>query len=135
MKKILIVDEERWYMEGILDRIDADFGQGRYDYCFNGQEAIDKLKTTQYAVIVLDLMLPLGEGLQLPTDEPDLLYGIFILRKIREIKPNVPAICYTIINDAKVKEQLRKLNAQYIGKLEDNSFTILISELKKYINT
>jgi CheY-like chemotaxis protein len=133
MDKILIVDEEKWYMEAIFDRINADFGRNLYDYSFNGSDAIELLNKNKYSVIILDLMLPLGDNLSVPDNEPDLMYGILILRKIREINKVIPVICFTVLNDSNIKEEIKKLNALHIGKLDEDSYDRLFRELKKLI--
>ena len=131
MNKILIVDEEKWYMEAIFDRIISEFGEDQYDYVFNGADALKLLKLNKYSGIILDLMLPLGEGLSLPQDEPDLMYGIFILRKIREFDKTTPVICYTVLDDASIKDSLRRYNAIHICKIYEDSYDKLFMELRK----
>jgi len=132
-KKILVVDEEKWYMDALFDRIDCEFGKGMYDYAFNGIQALKKIEKNYYNVVILDLLLPLGDGINLPSDEPDLVYGIYILRKIRNINNDIPVICYTILDDNNVKASVTDLNATYICKINDDSFELLFNKLKSLI--
>ncbi len=129
--KVLIVDEEKWYMDAIFDRMDAEFGLGHYDYVFNGHDALELLKINNYSLIVLDMMLPLGGDLTLPEDEPDLMYGIYILRKIREYNKRIPVICYTILNEESIKNEIRDLHAIHLHKLGDRSDEKLFDEIKR----
>lgn len=131
MNKILIIDEEKWYMEAIFDRIDMDFGPNMYDYVFNGAEALRLLRTNKYSTIILDMMLPLGDGLELPSNEPDLMYGIYILRKIRELDNRTPIICYTVLNEMAIKQQISSYNAVHICKVDEESYDKLFKELKR----
>ena len=128
-KQILIVDEERWYAEAIFQRILAEFNAPIYDYVVNGEDALSCLTSTPYEVVILDLMLPLGESLSLPENEPDLMYGIYILRRIRETNKTLPVVCFTILGEEKIKKQIKELNATYIHKLDDNGFDKLFMEL------
>lgn len=133
-KKILIVDEEKWFVEAIFDRINSDFGENLFDHCVNGSEAIELILKNEYKVIILDLMLPLGHGINLPEDEQDLMFGIYILRKIRDINKTVPVICYTILDERKIQNQIADLNAIHICKLSENSFDQLFQFLRTFIN-
>lgn len=128
--KILIVDEEKWITEAVFDRIDSEFGMSFYDYAVDGNEALMLLKKNTYSVVILDLMLPLGDGLSLPKSEPELMYGIYILRKIREFNESIPVICYTVLSDTAIKKQIKKLNAIHIHKLDENSFDRLFDEIR-----
>lgn len=129
MNKILIIDEENWYMQAIFDRIDIDFGQNMYDYVSNGSDGLKLLKKESYSFIILDMMLPLGESLILPEDEPDLMYGIYILRKLREINRNITVICYTVLNEMLIKQQINSYNAIHICKIDEGSFDKLFKIL------
>lgn len=131
MGKILIVDEEKWYMEAIFDRIELEFGDNQYDYVFNGADAITLLRRNKYSAVILDLMLPLGNGLTLPIDEPDLMYGIYILRQIRQFDKSTPIICYTVLDDKHIKDSLKAENAIHICKIYEESYDKLFLELKK----
>lgn len=129
MSKILIVDEEKWFLEGVTDRIDFDFGVERYCFAYNGFEALDFLSNQPFKLIILDMMMPLGGDLELPKNEPNLMYGIFILRLIRERFPKITIVCYTILDDNLIKKQIKELSAFHICKINDNAY----EELFKYI--
>lgn len=116
-------------MQAIFDRIDIDFGQNMYDYVSNGSDGLKLLKKESYSFIILDMMLPLGESLILPEDEPDLMYGIYILRKLREINRNITVICYTVLNEMLIKQQINSYNAIHICKIDEGSFDKLFKIL------
>jgi CheY-like chemotaxis protein len=131
MKKILIADEEMWYMEAVMDRIDYEYGKNHYDFVYNGNDAIELLKKNKYSLFVLDMMMPLGGNLELPEKEPYLMYGIYILRLIRKLNINVPIVCYTILEDNGIKKQIDELNAIHICKLDDDAYDNLFKQINK----
>ncbi|WP_298140591.1 response regulator [Flavobacterium sp.] len=134
MNKILIADEEKWFLEAVTDRIDAEYGMNHYDFVLNGSDALELLNKSNYKMIILDMMMPLGKDLELPENEPNLMFGIYILRLIRNINRSIPVVCYTILDDNVLKKQIKDLDAIHICKLDDNSFDNLFRNIKKYLN-
>lgn len=63
MKKILVIDDE----PDIVELVSYNLRKSFYyvDYALDGEKAIKKLTETEYDLIVLDLMLPSIDGLQL----------------------------------------------------------------------
>ncbi|MBQ8956643.1 MAG: chemotaxis response regulator protein-glutamate methylesterase [Lachnospiraceae bacterium] len=63
-KKILVVDDSALMRKLACDIINKD---GRYDTpetCRNGEEALDKVKKNKYDAIVLDVYMPVMDGLE-----------------------------------------------------------------------
>ena len=61
MKILLVEDEE------MLNGITAKYLRAEnmtVDTCFNGQQAIDYVNTSSYDVIVMDIMMPVMDGLE-----------------------------------------------------------------------
>lgn len=79
MPKILVVDDERVMVKGIKFNLENEGYQ--VDTGSDGEEAVDKARTGQYDLIILDLMMPKIDGLQ-------------ACMKIREFS-NVPVIMLT----------------------------------------
>ena len=79
MPKILVVDDERVMVKGIKFNLENEGYQ--VDTGCDGEEAVDKARTGQFDLIILDLMMPKIDGLQ-------------ACMKIREFS-NVPVIMLT----------------------------------------
>ena len=79
MPKILVVDDERVLVKGIKFNLENEGYQ--VDTGSEGEEAVDKARTGQFDLIILDLMMPKIDGLQ-------------ACMKIREFS-NVPVIMLT----------------------------------------
>jgi DNA-binding response OmpR family regulator len=78
-KKILVVDDEKLIVKGIRFSLEQDSYE--VDAAYDGEEALQKAKTNQYDLIMLDLMLPKMSGLD-------------VCREIREFS-DVPIIMLT----------------------------------------
>ena len=79
MPKILVVDDERVMVKGIKFNLENEGYQ--VETGSDGEEAVDKARTGQFDLIILDLMMPKIDGLQ-------------ACMKIREFS-NVPIIMLT----------------------------------------
>lgn len=79
LPKILVVDDERVMVKGIKFNLENEGYQ--VDTGSDGEEAVDKARTGQFDLVILDLMMPKIDGLQ-------------ACMKIREFS-NVPVIMLT----------------------------------------
>ncbi len=91
MKKILVVDDSALMRKVICDIINADSNFEAKDVCRDGLEAYERLKTTSYDGVVLDVNMPRMDGLQL-------------LEKLQEdhIKANVIMVSTLTTKDAEI---------------------------------
>lgn len=64
-KNILVVDDSALMRRVICDIIDSESTFQAKDVCRDGLEAYEKLKTTSYDAVVLDVNMPRMDGLQL----------------------------------------------------------------------
>ena len=78
-KKVLVVDDEKLIVKGIRFSLEQDSMEVDVDY--DGEEAVEKAKEKDYDIILLDIMLPKLDGLQ-------------VCQQIREFS-NVPIIMLT----------------------------------------
>ena len=77
---ILFAEDERDLLNVAVKRLKAEgFG---VDGCSDGEEALDYIESTDYDLIILDIMMPKADGLT-------------VLRKIRRAGNNVPVLLLT----------------------------------------
>ncbi len=60
--KILVVDDEKLLVKGIKFNLENE--GYTVDACYDGETAVDKARTGEYDLIILDLMMPGKDGLQ-----------------------------------------------------------------------
>lgn len=64
--KVLVVDDEKLIVKGIKFSLEQDGME--VDICFDGESALEKLKEKEYDMVLLDLMLPGMDGLEVCQD-------------------------------------------------------------------
>jgi len=62
MKKVLVVDDEKLIVKGIRFSLEQD--DMEVDVAYDGEEALEKAKSNQYDIILLDVMLPKLSGFE-----------------------------------------------------------------------
>lgn len=82
-KKVLVVDDEKLIVKGIRFSLEQD--DMEVDTAYDGEEAVAKAKENEYDIILLDLMLPKLDGLQ-------------VCQQIREFS-DVPIVMLTAKGD------------------------------------
>lgn len=82
-KKVLVVDDEKLIVKGIRFSLEQDGME--VDCAYDGEEALEKAKEETYDVILLDVMLPKFNGME-------------VCQQIREFS-NVPIIMLTAKSD------------------------------------
>lgn len=65
MRNILVVDDSALMRRVICDIINTDKQFQANDVCRDGLEAYERLKTTSYDAVILDVNMPKMDGLQL----------------------------------------------------------------------
>jgi DNA-binding response OmpR family regulator len=78
--KILVVDDEQLLVKGIKFNLENEGWQ--VDACYDGAAAVEAAKATRYDLIILDLMMPVMDGLE-------------ACMHIRQSDPGVPIIMLT----------------------------------------
>jgi len=116
-KRILFVDDEDWSVTPYFDKL-RDHGL-EVDLALNGDEAIERLRSHRYDLIVLDIMLPSGS--QIGSNVEPRKAGAILLDKIRtnqltDIKtsPDVPVVVLTAVTDQEESENIRKLGVNEV---------------------
>lgn len=82
-KKILVVDDEKLIVKGIRYSLEQD--DLKVDCAYDGEEGLEMARSQKYDIILLDLMLPKIDGMQ-------------VCQQIREFS-NVPIIMLTAKSD------------------------------------
>lgn len=78
--RILIAEDEKDLNQIIAGRLKAEHYS--VDCCYNGQEALEYLESAEYDAVVLDIMMPVLDGLS-------------VLKKIRRRNDSTPVILLT----------------------------------------
>ncbi len=60
MARVLVVDDEKLIVKGIRFSLEQDGME--VDCAYDGEEAIEKARQTEYDIILLDVMLPMADG-------------------------------------------------------------------------
>ena len=95
-KSILIVDDEKNIRLTLFHALDVL--QAETDMAVDGNEALAKLKTREYGLILLDLRLPDMNGMD-------------VLRQIREIRPDIRVIMMTAYGTIESAVEAMKVGA------------------------
>ena len=78
--RILVVDDEQLLVKGIKFNLENEGWQ--VDACYDGAAAVEAAKSVRYDLIILDLMMPVMDGLE-------------ACMHIRQMDPGVPVIMLT----------------------------------------
>ena len=100
--RILIVDDEEIVIRSCLRILDGD--EFQVESVQDGREALRKIEENPYDVMILDIMMPNIDGLE-------------VLRRVKETHPNVDVIMITGLSQIDTAVQAMKLGAfDYISK-------------------
>ncbi len=120
--RVLIVDDEEVFVEMLAERLEA---RGlEVDKAFDGEEALEKIKSKELDVVILDVLMPGKDGIE-------------ILREIKQVKPLTEVIMLTghatvqtaidgmklgaydyLLKPAETKDLLEKIQGAYRRKYE-----------------
>ena len=109
MRRMLIVEDER----DICELLQEFFTAKGFSVvsAFSGEEALERLAQNEADVILLDILLP---GLS----------GIEVLKRVKELHPNIRVLIVTAIDHEEVRSQAQRYGASaYITKPFDFSPT------------
>ncbi len=127
-KKILVVDEEDWYMEPILDRL--DYEEIEHEYCQTVAESLEAFQAMDFALAVIDMRMPFGADFGVSPNQV-LAPGLLLFDKIRD-QTDIPIICYTASNNQEVIDAIHQRKGIYISKASGDADD-LIKEIKKQL--
>ena len=61
-RKVLVVDDEKLIVKGVRFSLEQDGME--VDCAYDGEEALEKIKTNEYDIVLLDIMLPKMDGFE-----------------------------------------------------------------------
>jgi two-component system, NtrC family, response regulator HydG len=113
--KILIVDDESISLTSVR-RLLKWRGFRDVDICDNGTEAISKIKASEYDVVLLDLLMPEVDGLQ-------------VIEATKPYRPHTEFIILTAVDDIPTTVKAMRMGAyDYLVKPVDNERLLLSIE-------
>lgn len=135
-KHLLLIDDEDWFVEPILDRLSFEGIQCRY--CRTGFAGLKEFRAhpNRYGIVILDMKLSMGERPR-DVDVADLdgyrVAGIYLLEKIRSLAPDLPVIGYTVLDDQSIREAIGRLGGIHLAKAadEDELYRLIHHHLRK----
>lgn len=114
---ILIADDHRLITDGIAKILGEEKTIGEIHIANNGSEAVDKALTADIDCVIMDINMPVMNGLE-------------AVKRIKQEKPYVKIIAVSMHSDASVVSKMLKAGADgYINK--DTGKTELLTALEK----
>ena len=102
--RILVAEDQKDMNRLISKRLAAE--NYSVDSCYNGQEVLDYLECAEYDAIILDIMMPVMNGLQ-------------VLKKLRQRQNHIPVLLLTARGS--VEDRGNSRNAEETGGGENYS--------------
>ena len=118
-KRILIAEDERPIANALNLKLQSE-GFDTY-IVYNGNEAINALKDSNYDLLLLDLVMPEKNG-------------YFVLEQIRRLNKNISVVIISNLSQAEDKQKTKELGAiDYIVK-SDTTLVEIIERIKKVLD-
>lgn len=114
-KKVLVADDDesnQYLMQVILDEVGCD-----YEIVANGKEAVEKVRGGGFALIFMDLRMPVMNGYDATRAIREFNKGIYIIALTAHAMEWIPSQCFEIgmndfiskpYNRTKIKEEVLK---------------------------
>lgn len=119
--KILVVDDELKMLSTVKEILENE--NYEVDLAENGIIAIEKIKSNQYAAVILDINLPHKDGLE-------------VLKEIKSIESDLPVIIFTAFgSNERIITAMKSGAFDYIDKpFELDDFLFVVKRAIKYSN-
>lgn len=120
--RILIAEDDKFISRALKDGLSrAGFHIAN---AYNGEEALQMIKNESFDIILLDLIMPIKDGLE-------------VLKEVKADKKyqNIPVLIFTNLDNDETVRQAKELGAEeYLTKAD---FTIIdiIAKIKEYCDT
>lgn len=133
MKTILFVDEDKWTLSDIIIYVEAA-AERKVIVAGSCSEAIKYFHEISPDYIVLDSLLPIGDldiTATIIKEDEKAMYGLQLLSYFRSKNNAVRIIGYSMLNKKETENLYKEHDAEYISKMEPNSFERLLDILTK----
>lgn len=117
LKKILFVDDEPLYVQAYGEGLRAKGYE--VEAAKNGEEALEKIKTAHFDLLIVDLVMPI-------------LSGVSFLKKIRHRK--VPILVFTTLEGETDREDALKYGAKAFLKKGETTVALLVEHVENIFN-
>jgi DNA-binding NarL/FixJ family response regulator len=113
--RIVLADDHEIVRKGIRSLLDGQFSWEVCGEAENGREAVNKVKELQPDLVVLDLSMPVMNGIE-------------AAREIRQIAPKIKIIIFSMHDSERIAEEAKRAGADaYLAK------TAHFNEMQKII--
>lgn len=117
MTKILVADDHAVVREGLKQILSETADMKVVDEASSGQEVLNKVIKQKYDVVVLDISMPGGSGIE-------------ILKQLKKVRPNLPVLILSIHPEEQYAVRLLKAGASgYLTK--ESAAEELVKALRK----
>ena len=120
-KTVLLIDDDQWFLEPLVDGLKHE--GYRVLTARTAEDALAILDREPVDLVTIDIMLDPGETLHKMVDTHSA--GMYLCREIRNRYPMMEAFCISVINDADMIRDIRKLGIRFLGKGETPLRTVL----------
>lgn len=119
IKKILVVEDEKPMARALeLKLTGAGF---EVKVCYNGQEFLDLLSKEKFALILLDLVMPVKDGFS-------------ALAELKEKGSKVPVIVLTNLSQVDDYKRVKELGALDLFVKSDTPIADIVEKVKQLLN-
>lgn len=121
MKKILIVEDEIFVAEALKEKLKL-VGEYEVDIATDGRSGIEKITTMQPDLILLDILMPKMDGIEM-------------MRELKDKKlDNQPVVVLTNFSDSEKEEELIGLGAKKVLVKADLALEDVVEVTSEYLS-
>lgn len=115
--KIIIADDHEVLRLGLTNLLKQDMNLDIVDHANNGIELLEKLKTVECDIVLMDLSMPKMNGLQ-------------AMKEMKKLYPKIKIVVLTVYRDLEhLKSAMKNGAAGYV--LKNDAYTQLVNAIKK----
>jgi len=120
MPTVLFADDELHLIEGLIETVKAE------GYlvltCRDASTAVDLTTSKNVDCLVIDIMMDPGPSL---ADKDPQTGGLAAIDKILKARPRQSIVCYSVVSDSRVIQELKKRGVLYLRKAETSADSAL----------